>query len=70
MKKVIAYYDDWRPKCTLFVNGIKKLDVFNLIECKKLRILEDGVNGIDLDLAKRKWLHILQNGIMDFYLHI
>lgn len=54
MRKVIAYYDDWCPICTSFISKIKKLDFFNLIECKKLRALEDEINGIDLDLAKKE----------------
>ncbi len=48
-----VYYDDWCPNCTRFMKFITKVDLFNVIEFKKLR--DDKHTGkIDLKLAEKK----------------
>ncbi|QTE21834.1 DCC1-like thiol-disulfide oxidoreductase family protein [Polaribacter cellanae] len=63
MKKIIVFYDNWCPNCTRFINLVKKLDFFNLIDTRKLRLNSDisKLPDIDLELAKKQMASKINN---------
>lgn len=56
MKKLIVIYDNWCPNCTKFINIVKKLDWFNLINYKQLRNKTDiqNFNNLNIELATKQ----------------
>jgi predicted DCC family thiol-disulfide oxidoreductase YuxK len=53
---ITIFYDNWCPKCTRFVQIIKKLDWLNLLKIKQLRNEQDIIQfrGINVELAKKQ----------------
>ncbi len=56
MKKLIIFYDNWCPYCTMFANQIQKWDIVNLIGVRQLRNENHTrvFTGIDINLAKQQ----------------
>ena len=56
MKKLVIFYDNWCPNCTRFINTVKKLDWFNLINYKQLRSNQDTeqFKSLNIELAQQQ----------------
>ena len=56
MNQLIILYDEWCPNCTRFAKIVKKLDWFNLINCRQLRNHKDTkqFKNLNLELATQQ----------------
>lgn len=63
MKQLIIFYDNWCPNCTRFINIVKKIDWFKLIEYKQLRNNHDiqQYKNLNLELATQQMASYTNN---------
>ena len=73
MNQLIIFYDNWCPNCTRFTKIVKKLDWFNLINCKQLRNNQDikQFKNLNLELATQQmasYTNIWNYGFVSIFL--
>ena len=60
------FIDGWCPNCRRFARLIKKIDLFNQLEKKDIRLIDNTESNLDIPLAKKFMASIDTNNIISY----